>query len=158
MKKTLLSLCFLLTLTFLISSCSVVDACFNSHLAKEGKKYNSYGKSKSGSKSLSAKRYKGGRGKSSDIKKYDNKGIEIPDYATNVGRPTETAAYSKAQLKAIARQNKRLYRQNKGGKGKFRYPYQITSPYSKKEDDKKEKTTTATQKKAITKSEKKKED
>ena len=138
MRKLLQTIFFLFISTFLFSSCSILDACFNSHLAKEGKKYKKYGKSKSGSKSLSSKKYKITKGKASDEKKYDKTGKLIPSYASNLDKSVSGKVYSKAQLKAIERQNKKLHKHHKGGQGKFRYPYQITSPYSK-EDSKKEK-------------------
>ncbi len=119
---------------FALSSCSVIDACFNSHLATTGRKYDNYGKSKSGAKSFSRKGVKGNKSK---LDEYANE--NLPDYARNVARPSQN--YTKEQLKAIKKQNKRFYRMNKGGKGKFRYPYQITSPYVKEAEalEKKEK-------------------
>ena len=143
--KNFRNLLFLLLLSTL-SSCSIIDACFNSHLAREGKKYNKYGKkSKSGSKSLSSRKPSskyGGKVKSSDVKKYDKNGKLLPNYASNVDKPVGKR-YSKAQLKAIERQNKKLHKHNKKGKGKFRYPYQIPSPDAKeankeKKENKKE--------------------
>ncbi len=125
---------------FALSSCSIIDACFNSHLATAGRKYDSYGKSKSGAKSFSRKRVKGNNSK---LDEYANE--NLPDYARNVARPSQT--YTKEQLKAIKKQNKRFYKMNKGGKGKFRYPYQITSPYVKEAEVLKKKATEDSDKK-----------
>lgn len=112
-----------------MSSCSIIDACFNSHLATSGRKYDNYGGGKSGAKSYSHK-----KSKSSKNKEVDYSNEHLPSHASNVARPSVT--YTKEQLKAIKKQNKHFYKMNKGGKGKFRYPYQIKSPYDKEAETK----------------------
>ncbi|MFT5619439.1 MAG: hypothetical protein ACI85I_002685 [Arenicella sp.] len=133
---------------FALSSCSIINACFNSNLATAGRKYNSYGKGKSGGKASSHKKVKGNKLKPGE---YDNE--NLPGYAKNMARPSKT--YTKEQLKAIKKQNKYFYKMNKGGKGKFRYPYQITSPYVKEAEALEKKAKEAKQESA--KKEKKKE-
>lgn len=118
-----------------LSGCSIIDACFNSHLATQGRKYNSYGKSKSGTKSYAAKRPK--RATKSKMsfaseKKSTSKNAIASTTLSAVAstNSTQRIVYSKAELKKIKKENKRLYKKSKRGKGKFRYSYDIPSPYN----------------------------
>lgn len=120
---------------FCLSSCSIIDACFNSHLATQGRKYNSYGKSKSGTKSYAAKRPKrASKGKmafASDKKsKKDSKDASLSSLgAVATTRRTQRVVYTKEDLKRIKKENKKNHKKAKKGKGKFRYSYDIPSPY-----------------------------
>jgi len=132
---------WILLLGFCLSSCSIIDACFNSHLAKAGRKYDSYGK-KSGAKSYSAKRHKRARHAKSknsmmaSAKRASKKSTTAGTSMNRTMSSTATASiannkrvYTKKELKVIKKENKKMYKRSRKGKGKFRYGYEIPSPY-----------------------------